>query len=85
MRSKNFTLRVLKNRQEIQRVQTHSIRLFLRGLRTIKWKCRGIKTYLRVSYGKQVDCFGKLSNFYNDGFYYSKEDLWLAFDAFTEK
>ena len=81
----NFTLRVIKNRQVVQTVRTHSIRRFLNNLRTINWKDGGIKVYLRVNYGKKIDVFGRLSTFYNDGWYKTKEDLWQAFNAFTEK
>jgi len=65
-------------------VRTHSKRRFLNHLRTIKWQYKGIKVYIRVSYGKKVDVFGKLSTFYNDGLYENKEDLWSAFNAFKE-
>jgi len=80
----NFTLKVIKNRQVIQMVRTHSIRRFLNHLRTINWQDKAIKTYLRVNYGKKVDVFGKLSTFYNDGWYDKVVNMWLAFNAFTE-
>lgn len=80
----NFTLKVIKNSRIIQRLRTHSIRRFTNNLRTINWQDRGISAYLRVNYGKQKDCFGKITTFYNDGWYSSKSDLWLAFNAFKE-
>lgn len=85
MKPRNYILRVLKNKREVQRVQTHFIRLFLRHLRTIIWQHRGIKVYLRVYYGKHLDNFGKVSEFHNDGWYETKPDLWLAFNAFREE
>lgn len=82
---KNYTLKVIKNRVTIQIVRTHSIRRFINNLRTINWKNGGVKVYLRVNYRKKVDVFGKLSTFYNDGWYKAKEDLWSAFNAFKEE
>lgn len=81
----NFTLKVTKNRANIQMVRTHSVRRFLNNLRTINWQNGPLKVYLRVSYEKQVCNFGCLCNFYNDGWYENKENLWLAFDAFKEE
>ncbi len=85
MKPKNYILRVLKNGLGVHRVETHSIRLFLHQLRTIKWQDGGIKTYLRVYYGKHLDNFGKISEFHNDGWYESKPELWLALNAFREE
>lgn len=81
----NFTFKVKKNRSTIQVVRTHSIRRFINNLRTINWKDGGTKVYLRVNYGKKVDVFGKLSTFYNDGWYENQEDLRSAFNAFKEE
>ena len=81
----NFTLKVTKNGRVVQRVQTHSLRRFTKHLRTINWQNKPLKAYLRVSYGKRLDYWGKLSNFYNDGGYDNKHDLWLAFNAFKGK
>lgn len=81
----NFTYKVVRNGKEIDRLRTHSIRRFLSHLRTINW-CNGRPSvYLRVSYGKHIDNFGKFVTFYNDGDYENKDDLWQAFEAFTEK
>jgi len=86
--SLNFTFRVVKNGKTIDRCQTHSKRRFLNHLRTINWqelkKSNG-SVYLRVSYGKQEDCFGKIVTFYNDGWYDNESDLWLTFKAFSEE
>ncbi len=80
----NFTLKVFKNGKSIDQVRTHSIRLFLKHLRTINWEQGGIKTYIRVSYGKKTCVRGCVCTFYNDGFYETKDDLQLAFAAFYD-
>jgi len=82
----NFFLKIIKKNGEIVfKCQTHSIRRFLKNLRMIKWQDESISAYLRVSYGKGKDVFGKIVTFYNDGWYETEEDLWLAFEAFMEK
>lgn len=80
----NFTLKVYEKGQQVKRLETSSKRRFLNHIRTINWQDRGIKVYLRVSYGKQKDVWGKLTNFYNDGFYEDRNEFWKAFEAFTE-
>ncbi len=80
----NFTFRVIKNGKTIDRCQTHSKRRFYNRIRTIKWESGVEKVYLRGSYGKSIDAFGKITNFYNDGEYKTKKDLLFALSAFTE-
>ena len=70
-----FTLKVTKHGVVVQVVRTHSIRRFLKNIRTIKWQDRDIKAYLRVNYGK---------GFYNNGEYSNEKEFWLAVQAFTE-
>lgn len=41
--------------------------------------------YLKVRYGKKVNCFMKKVEFYNDGNYSNKEDLIYAFNAFISE
>lgn len=43
------------------------------------------KAYLCVSYGKALDCWGKIESFINEGEYYSKTHLLYALACFTEK
>ena len=43
------------------------------------------KAYLKVRYGKKVNCFMKKVEFYNDGNYSNKEDLIYAFNAFISE
>lgn len=76
----NYTLKIFHG-QKVERYRTKSLRRFLRYIRTINWQNKGIKVYLRVSYRKKLDVIGR---YYNDGWYESETDLWLAFDAFRE-
>jgi len=64
---KNFTFRVVKNGEVISRCQTSKKRRFINHLRTINWKNKPLKVYLRVYCGRQKDVWGNLSGFYNDG------------------
>lgn len=84
MKPKNYILKVIKNRKSIDIYRSHSKKRFCTHLATINWQLKPLKVYLRVSYGKHTDCFGKLVTFYNDGWYETKNDFWLAFNAFTE-
>ena len=81
---KNYTFKLLENNKVVRILRTHSKRRFLNGLRTIKWDSSTLEVYLRVYYGRFKDCFNKETNFYNDGFYQTKDDLWQAFEAFDE-
>jgi len=80
----NFTFRVIKNGKTVDRCQTHSKRRFYSRIRSINWRDGVKKVYLRVSYGKDLDNFGKVTNFYNDGEYKTKRDLLFALSAFAE-
>lgn len=71
----NYTLKVFENKKLVDRCRTHSKRRFVSHLRTINWRNGHLKVYLRVNYGR---------GFVNEGDYETKEDLWLAFNAFTE-
>lgn len=81
----NYTIKVYKNGKVVQKVTTHKIRRFLKSLRLINFQNEVLKVYLKVTYGKFIDAYGKKSLFYNDGTYDNKEDLWWAFNAFTEQ
>lgn len=81
----NFTYKVVINNKMTERCSTHSKRIFIKKLRTINWKLKGIKVTIRVNYGKQSNDYGTALTFSNEGNYYNKKDLWLAFNAFTEK
>jgi len=82
--SQNYTFKVIENEREISKCQTHSKRRFLRRIRTINWQNRHPTVYLRVSYGKHKNVFGKTVTFYNDGEYSNPEELLNAFTAFDE-
>lgn len=80
----NFSLKIIKNNKLIQRCSTHSLRVFLKRLRSINWENSHPRVYIKVFYGKRLDNFGKFVNFDNEGVYDNKQDLWLAFNAFVE-
>lgn len=80
-----FKLRVIKDNKLVHECSTHSKRIILKNLRTINWQKPSPKVSIKVSYGKHLDVYGKLTNFDNEGEYDNKADLWLAFEAFTEK
>lgn len=79
-----YLIKVFANRKMIDRCRTYSKRRILNFVRTIKWQIDGLKVYLRVSYGKQLNNYGKMESFWNDGYYKNKEDFNLALEAFTE-
>lgn len=81
----NFTFRVVKDGNVVDRCQTHSKRRFYNRMRTINWQNNSFKVYLRVSYGKKIFSKGCLCSFYNDGWYDNKTDLWQAVNAFVEE
>jgi len=56
--------------------RTHSIRKFIKNIRTIKFSNNEIIVLLKVNYGK---------GFINEGIYVNRTELLNAFKAFTEK
>ncbi|KKQ92219.1 MAG: hypothetical protein UT17_C0003G0242 [Candidatus Woesebacteria bacterium GW2011_GWB1_39_10] len=68
----------------MDKYRTGKKRLFLKKARLINWRIKGLKVYLKVSYGKSFDNFGKFTDFWNDGDYTSRGSFWLAFNVFTE-
>lgn len=80
----NFTFRVIKNGKTTVTCQTHSKRRFYNRIRTINWRNRPLKVYLRIYYGKYLSNLGKIEPFWNDGYYESKKDFMLALNAFME-
>lgn len=81
---KNYTFRVYKNNKLIQRCSTHSRRRFLWHIGTINWQLKPLKVSLRVFYGKHRNVFNLVSEFFNEGDYFTKKDLLQAFKAFDE-
>jgi len=79
-----YTIKIYKQGKLVSKSRTKKKRRFLNIIRTINWQERGLKVYLKVDYGKFLDNYGKMSDFWNDGDYYNKDDFWLAFNAFTE-
>lgn len=79
-----FTIKIYENGSIVRKVRTHKKRRLLKIIRSIKWQNPKIKAYIKVNYGKFLDCYGKKVNFYNDGDYDNKYDFWLATNAFLE-
>jgi len=68
------------SRRPILRYGTNP-RVLTQKLASLNWQ----KAYLKVSYGYDIDNFGKKKLFYNEGEYFNKKDLKQAFRAFIEK
>lgn len=79
----NFTLIVKSHGQKVQRVSTHSYKVFCVHLRSINWQLRP-SVYLRVSDGKYIDSHRQHQTFYNDGFYTDKKELKDSLKAFLD-
>jgi hypothetical protein len=72
----NYSIKIYKKDKEIYRYKKHSIRLFLKKIRTINWKNNEVIVCLRFDYGK---------GFVNEGIYSDETDFWVAFNAFREE
>lgn len=81
--NRNYTFIVKQKGKEIERINTHHFKRFITHSRSIKW-ANDTSVYLRVSYGKSLDNFGKISTFYNDGIYQTKNEYAEALAAFLE-
>lgn len=80
---KNYTLKLYKNNEKIETLRTKKKKRFLRNIRTRNWKDAGIKrAYIKVSYGKKICNYGCLCEFYNDIYYYTKDELLQMFKYF---
>jgi hypothetical protein len=79
-----FTLIVTKNDKTITRYRTHSLRCFKRSLRMINWEDGPTNVYIKVSEGLLLDCWGKMSRFFNDDNCDNPDDLWMSFNSFIE-
>lgn len=88
MRSKNrkVYLRV-KTTHGTKKYMSSNIRSFSRRLlRLVNFHNRDfVSVYIKVSYGKQIDVFGKKINFYNDGTYTDEKEFNKAYQAFIEE
>lgn len=82
---KNYTLKIYKNNGKIEIIRTHKRKRFLKNLRTINWKSSIKKTYLKVSYGKNLCIYGCPCEFYNDGFCDNQEELLNIFKYFDDE
>ena len=84
MKAKSYICRIYKNNKLIRRFDSSFIRRFTNQLRTVGWRNGPLMVYLRITYGRHEDNFGKFVQFDNKGEYTTKKDLWAAFKAFTE-
>ncbi|HSV95136.1 MAG TPA: hypothetical protein VLH94_04175 [Spirochaetia bacterium] len=64
-------------------VRTGKIRKFINYAKKIDWTTRPT-VYLKVSYGRFLDNFGKMTDFLNDGNYTDEKTFWIALCAFLE-
>lgn len=83
----SYFYKITTGTKSITKCLTHSRRVFFKKIRTINWKevdSKGYVVYLRINYGKFLDNYGKMSNFYNDGDYQDEGSFCLAFNAFLE-
>lgn len=81
----NFTFKVYENGKMVSRCQTHKLGRFLHRLQATQFKEGITKASIRVYYGRFLDTFGKMSNFYNEGIYDNKKDFTQAYKAFIEE
>ncbi len=78
----NYTYKIKKDKKIVQRLSTHSLRVFLRELRTINFLQSSIEVYVRVFYGNSLCNRGCVCPSYNDGWYTRQKDLDFALQAF---
>lgn len=83
--SLSFYFRVEKNGKTVDKARTGSKRRFLHHIGRVMWRNKPLNVYLKVSYGRHLDNFGKKANFYNDGFYQTRKEFIKALRAFTER
>jgi len=77
-------LKIFKNNGSISSTKKQKKQTFLHLIEAIP--ASEVKNYyLRVTYGKFLDVFGKMETFFNDGEYETKKDLLYALTIFTEK
>lgn len=72
---KKYTLKIYETSGKIETVRTKKRKRFFKFLRTINWQSGIKKSYIKVSYGKKVCIDGCLCEFWNDGYYNTKEEL----------
>lgn len=79
---KSYTLKLYKTNGNVEIVRTRKKKRFLKIIRTINSQNGIKKAYLKVSYGKKQCSSGCNCDFYNDGYYYNKEELMSVFTYF---
>lgn len=76
---RKITLRLYLKNGKIRKYYTSN------AIRRILYKASHVnfeKAYCRVNYGKFEDPFGKIVNFYNDGYYTDKKELFKVIQIF---
>ncbi len=82
---RNYTLKVKKDGKMVQRLSSHSLRIFLRETRTINFLKHDIEVYIRVFYGNSLCIQGCICPTFNDGWYKTRKDLDFAVKAFLDE
>jgi antitoxin component YwqK of YwqJK toxin-antitoxin module len=73
---KKITLRLyLKNGKTMKYYTNDKIKRIYSLVSLAKFPDKVLKAYVKVSYGKFLDAFGKMTEFYNDGYYTDKKEL----------
>ncbi len=72
----HYKFQITNSRGTISKYFTHSKRLFLKKLRTIKFVEDGLKVFIRVNYGDDS---------HNEGEYETEIDVWNAVNAFMQE
>ena len=65
-------------------INTKKVRRFLNFCKKIDWTTNPT-VYLKVSYGRFLDNFGKMTTFQNDGDYTTQKEFNVALAAFLEE
>ena len=81
-----YIIKTFKTEKTVPTVYTNSIVRFLYWIRHSVFPKNGKKqVYIRVSYGKKKDIYGKMSLFINEGKYNNAKDLIFAGETFAKQ
>ena len=88
-RSIKYFAKVIKKGKMAQMAHTAISSRFLSFIKAVSFpelkKIPNSHLYIKVVYGKSLDNYGKLREFYNDGEYTNRKDLNLAVRAFFKE
>jgi hypothetical protein len=79
-----YTFRAYKDNEMVCRVRTGKIKRIYHFIQRAK-KLGSSKYYIRVYYGKHIDCWGKHAPLINEDEYDNTKELLHALKAFTER